>query len=137
MAAAISRADATHGKRLVHDQQVAGLGHAFGNRFHIQRDDRPQIDDLARNSFAGEQFGRLDGTMDRRAAGDDGQIVPARTMLATPKGTKYSPLGTGPLVAKRALGSSINTGSLQRKAVFISPLASAGFEGMTTIKPGQ
>ena len=34
-------------------------------------------------------------------------------MLATPNGMKYSPLGTGPLVANRALGSSINTGSLR------------------------
>ncbi len=40
--------------------------------------------------------------------------VPGRTMLATPNGMKYSPLGTGPLLANSAFGSSINTGSLQR-----------------------
>ena len=61
---------------------------------------------------------------------------PARSMSQA-AGSFSSPVGTGPLLAKRALGSRKTTGSLARRADFMRPLASAGLEGMTTMRPGR
>ena len=78
----------------------------------------------------------LQRPMHELARRDDGDVGALAHDSATPNGTKCSPTGTSPLLAKSAFVSSMMTGSEPRSAVFIRPLASAGFDGMQTIRPG-
>src|SRR5919205_1082868 len=63
--------------------------------------------------------------------------LPLRLISATPSGTVYSPVGTGPLVKYSALCSRKMTGLSSRIADFNKPLASAGVDGVTTFRPGM
>ena len=62
--------------------------------------------------------------------------VPCRMIDALPSGTRYSSSGTSPLMPSSCLCSMNSTGLLSRIAEAISPLASAGVDGMTVFRPG-
>ena len=62
---------------------------------------------------------------------------PSRFTSATPNGIVYSPCGTIPFQAYIILSSYTITGLSSRTAVLISPLASAGVDGMATLRPGM
>ena len=62
---------------------------------------------------------------------------PARFTSATPSGIVYSSAGTPPFRRYCILSSKKTTGLSSRMAVFISPLASYGVDGTTTLSPGM
>ena len=64
------------------------------------------------------------------------QSLPSETILALPKGTKYSSSGTSPEMVYKVLCSKKITGSSSLMAVAKRPLASAGVDGIATFNPG-
>jgi hypothetical protein len=76
------------------------------------------------------------GTVSERAT--TVQSVPSRFTSATPSGTVNSGSSdTSPLRPYMRSCSRKMTGSSSRMALFKSPFASAGVEGMTTLRPGK
>ena len=57
---------------LVHDHQAVRLPHGGENRFLVERNERPEIDDLEIDPFAGEPLRRVQrGVLEVRLIGGD------------------------------------------------------------------
>ena len=68
-------ADAERCERLVDDQQPAGLGDRLADRVEIERGDRPRIDQLDRDAFAGESLADLQRLVHHQGQGDDRDVA--------------------------------------------------------------
>ena len=132
-------ADAAHRPGFVDDQQRGGSCATLATMVStssgmIVR----KVDDFARDALRRQRLGRFQRAMHHLAGRDDGEVGARRARCGRRRTARSArPPAPAPFDANSALGSSMITGSPARSAVFISPLASAGFDGTQTISPGN